>query len=207
MTGFEHMVDLDERRRRRRLRASRTKRAAQDALGHAHPCQHDLNEKSRCALPSSNLVGVSPALWDLIHKQLGGGGGGELRPDRRGGTGRRPKFCSAWSSAALACSAMAPFIEIDGDSLRVPAVRGVGGPGLLQFEAKRSAGVPRRRWPNLDLVIDGPDESTFLESKATEYLSLSHAPLADIYGARAEEILPRECAREIRKVVRDNHRY
>src|SRR4051812_486313 len=100
------MKDLEERRRRRRLRASRTKRSAQDALAGAHPKANRLNEKSRCTHPDENLIGVPAELWKMISRDLGGGSGGELRPDRRGGTGNLPKFCSAWSSAALAVSSM-----------------------------------------------------------------------------------------------------
>lgn len=58
--------DLQERRGRRALRASRIQRAAQAELASRHPPRDSLNEKSRCAKPEQNLVGVPENVWTSV---------------------------------------------------------------------------------------------------------------------------------------------
>ena len=135
--------DREERRTIRSLQVTRTKILAHAALAAHVTDPRGLNEKGRCANPEENLTSSVPkGVWPLVKRQLGGGDGNELRFDRRGGA---PKFCSAWSSAALAVNSVGAFLAAEDGDLQAPAIPGIGGPGRIEFEAKRSAGVRRKR--------------------------------------------------------------
>jgi hypothetical protein len=194
---------LEERRALRALRISQTRALAHKALAAHVADPHALNHKGRCDQPEGNLVSSVSHVWSLVQRQLGGGDGNELRFDPRG---RAPKFCSAWSSAALAVNSVAAFLVARNGELMTTEIPGVGGPGRIEFEAKRSAGVRRRRVPNLDFVIEG-DTCVFVESKATEYLTTSHNPLKPVYAERAQDVLSSSAARELSEIALDPHRY
>src|SRR4051794_25003809 len=79
--------------------------AAEDALTVWLAASAELDADRRCAEPTDNLVtAATPQRWATIAQQLGGGNGGELKHSN----GHRPKFCSAFSSCALAVNAFAP---------------------------------------------------------------------------------------------------
>src|SRR4051794_35488564 len=102
--------------------------AAETALAGRLATSADLDQDRRCAEPTENLVAaVTPERWSTIKEHLGGGNGGEL--ERTGG--HRPKFCSAFSSCALAVNSFAPFVD-GGRQLPVPGVGSFSGP--VQFE-------------------------------------------------------------------------
>src|ERR671936_656759 len=83
--------------------------AAEDRLAARLAATAELDNERRCAEPEQNLVAtVRPAQWSMISAQLGGGNGGELNSTG----GHRPKFCSAFSSCALAVNTFAPFIDV-----------------------------------------------------------------------------------------------
>jgi hypothetical protein len=199
------MSNIEQRRELRALQASRTKEAVQLLLASSFGKSVTLNSKSRCVKPEHNLVGsYGSDLWMAIKNQLERGKGGELRHDTRGGA---PKFCSAWSSAALAVDSVAPFLTAGEGALNVSAIPGIGGPGSIEFEARRSAGSSGHNWPNLDFIIDGNRSSVFLESKCTEYLATSHGALSPDYAVRAKQILSQQAAREVESIVNCRHRY
>lgn len=147
----------------------------------------ELDGARRCAEPTENLVATIPSdRWPVIASQLGGGNGGELRATDR----HRPKFCSAFSSCALAVNTFG--LVDDTTALRLPGFGDyVGG---VEFEAQRSAGV-RGFKPNLDLVAE-PDGSDWLfaESKCLEYLRPHATPFSDAFVAKAAKLLATETA-------------
>ena len=113
--------------------ADRACEAAKSALA-GTMASADLDGDRRCAHPEANLVRTVPSgRWPVIASQLGGGMGGELVADGR----RRPKFCSVYSSCALAVNTFGPF-----DESRTLTIAGVGlYRGGIEFEAQRTAGV------------------------------------------------------------------
>jgi hypothetical protein len=147
----------------------------------------DLDGDRRCARPEANLVcTMPPARWPVVASQLGGGMGGELFADGR----RRPKFCSVYSSCALAVNTFGPFDETR--TLTIPGARHYRGG--IEFEAQRSAGV-RGFKPNLDLVAE-PDKADWLyaESKCLEYLRPHATAFSNAFVAKAKTLLMAETA-------------
>jgi hypothetical protein len=161
--------------------------AAKSALA-GRMASADLDGDRRCAHPEANLVfTVPPGRWPVIASQLGGGMGGELSADGR----RRPKFCSVYSSSALAVNTFGPF-----DESRTLPIPGAGAyRGGIEFEAQRTAGV-RGFKPNLDLVTE-PDNADWLyaESKCLEYLRPHGTAFSDAFVAKADKLLTIETAR------------
>ena len=193
----------ESRRRVRALRVSQTEKAAKAALARSFSTLVELSEWSRCSRPEESLLPSVPSeLWPEIAKQLGGGDGDELRPDHTGA----PKFCSAWSSAALAVNSIAPFLSPSASGLRTSGIPGIAGEGACRFEANHSAGIPGRRSPNLDFVIES-EPPVFVESKATEYLKTSHPALKPVYVPRAHEVLGERSAAEVEAIAQDRFRY
>src|SRR5258706_3566903 len=93
----------------------------------------ELDKDRRCVEPTLNLVPTVLPFWATVSEELGGGNGGELESTG----GRRPKFCSAFSSCALAVNSFGAFAGQDSPSLRFPGAGSFAGP--VQFEAQRSA--------------------------------------------------------------------
>jgi hypothetical protein len=123
-----------------------------------------VDDARRCAQPQQNLSAVTREQWATIRKHLEGGDGGELVVGRRG---TRPKFCPAFSSAALVVNVFGPFV--DGAAMTLPGV-GPFDTSTMRFEAKRTAGT-KGYPPNLELVLEPrAGEWVFVESKCLEYL-------------------------------------
>lgn len=141
----------------------------------------------RCETPQQNVVAtISAARWTEIATQLSQGNGGELHASG----GHRPKFCSAFSSCALAVNNFGPF-----DATRVLHLPGIGVfSGAVEFEAQRSAGV-RGYKPNLDLVAEPADgDWLFVESKCLEYLRPHRTAFSDAFVGKAGAVLAPETA-------------
>lgn len=146
-----------------------------------------LDGDRRCEQPELNLVStITPERWPTIAAQLGGGNGGELHES----TTHKPKFCSAFSSCALAVNTFGSFDDTD----TLPLPGGETFPGSVQFEAQRTAGV-RGYKPNLDLVVE-PAEGPWLfaESKCLEYLRPHTTAFSDAFVAKADKLLSAETA-------------
>lgn len=123
----------------------------------------------------------STAHWPSIREELERGGGSELKS--RGG--KRPKFHSLHSSAALCVDAFAPFKE------QPEAIRFLGYVPFLvaRFEMKLKTGISR---PNLDFYLEDKDHVIGIESKYTEWLSPKvpdHGANLTMYLHRADELL------------------
>jgi hypothetical protein len=144
----------------------------------------ELDKDRRCVEPTLNLVPTVLPFWATVSEELGGGNGGELESTG----GRRPKFCSAFSSCALAVNSFGAFAGQDSPSLRFPGAGSFAGP--VQFEAQRSAGT-RGYKPNLDVVAEpcGADW-LFVESKCLEYLRKHTTAFSDAFVSKAEDLLP-----------------
>ncbi len=111
----------------------------------------------------------------------GGGNGGELHESAN----HRPKFCSAFSSCALAVNTFGRFDE----TAPLPLPGGEAFPGGVRFEAQRTAAV-RGYKPNLDLVAEPADGAwLYVESKCLEYLRPHATAFSDAFVAKAEELL------------------
>jgi hypothetical protein len=162
--------------------AGRLRRHAEDVLAAVLARHAALDGDRRCEGAIENLAPAARERWAAISAQLGGGNGGELRETG----GHRPKFCSAFSSCALAVNTFAPFLDRD-RSLPIPRA-GVFG-GDVQFEAQRSAGV-RGYKPNLDLVCEPADgDWLFAESKCLEYLRPHTTAFSDAFVTKARNSL------------------
>ena len=123
---------------------------------------------------------MGPEQWATIRQHLGGGDGGELVA---GKTGTRPKFCSAFSSAALVANVFGPFVR--GAPVSPPGV-GTYETSTRCFEAKRTAGTRGYR-PNLDLVLEPPaSDWAYLESKCLEYLRPHTTAFSDAFVKQAK---------------------
>jgi hypothetical protein len=166
------------------------RRAAEDALA-AVLATTDAeldNDDKRCARPELNLVAtIRRKRWLEIAGQLGRGNGGELRASG----GHRPKFCSAFSSSALAVNTFGPFDE----ATTVPLAGAGSYTGGIEFEAQRTAAV-RGYKPNLDLVAE-PDGAAWLfaENKCLEYLRPHATGFSDAFVAKAAKLFAAETAR------------
>jgi hypothetical protein len=163
-------------------------RAAEGALAMALAATAaKLDHDRRCAEPELNLVvTITPDRWSAIAGQLGGGNGGELR----GGGQHRAKFCSAYSSCALAVNTFGPFDETK--TLELPGVGSYSG--NVEFEAQRSASVQGYK-PNLDMVAE-PESGDWLfaENKCLEYLRPHTTAFSDAFVAKAKKLLATETA-------------
>lgn len=122
-----------------------------------------------------NLVpGVMPSMFE---KDLGQGSGSELLGSDKG----PPKFCAAYSSAALAVNCFARWKH----QPRTLDLVGRTGFAAIEFEAKCPNGLPRAMPPNLDLVARSPRAVVAIESKCTEYLGRKTAR----FSARYESLI------------------
>jgi hypothetical protein len=146
-----------------------------------------LDQALRCEEPELNIVEtISSDRWSVIAAQLGQGNGGELKA----AGGHKPKFCSAFSSCALAVNSFGAF-----DADRVLPLPGIGAfPGGVEFEAQRSAGV-RGYKPNLDFVAEPADgDWLFAESKLLEYLRPHRTAFSDAFPAKADKVFSPQTA-------------
>jgi hypothetical protein len=124
------------------------------------------------------------SMWATIRKHREGGAGGELVVGRRG---TRPKFCSAFSSAALVVNVLGPVV--DGAAMTLPGV-GTFDTSTMRFEAKRTAGT-KGYPPNLDLVLQPrAGEWVFVESKCLEYPRPHTTAFSFAFVQGAKELLP-----------------
>ena len=165
--------------------ARRKRHVSEERLAERLALVTDLDRDRRCRDPIDNLVPAVLDRWAEISEQLGGGDGGELQA-----TGdRRPKFCSAYSSCALAVNSFGVFAGAGAGApaLALPGVGRFAGP--VAFEAQRSAGT-RGYKPNLDVVAE-PEHGDwlFVESKCLEYLRFHAMAFSAAYVARAHELL------------------
>jgi hypothetical protein len=171
-----HRTDLQRDAEDRRVRAERQLAAR---LGQTA----ELDVDRRCATATDNLVGaITHDRWQVIRSQLGGGNGGELKASG----GHRPKFCSAFSSCALAVNSFGPFVDRNA-MLSLDGIGFFSGP--IEFEAQRSAGT-RGYKPNLDVVAEPADSDwLFVESKCVEYLRLHSTAFSDAFVTKAKDLL------------------
>lgn len=109
---------------------------------------------------------------DRALEMLGRGAGDELRPQEAA----PPKFCAAYSSAALALNSFAFWLDLESD-LIVPGGRGFDS---LDFERQMPTGL-RGTSPHLDVFLDGP-EPMAIESKCLEPLTTKKRAFAHSYG-------------------------
>jgi hypothetical protein len=171
------------------IETERLRRAVERQLASRLEASVTLDRSHRCARPEDNLVGsLSAGPWSVIKPQLEGGDGGELK------TGRdeaRPKFCSAFSSSALAVNAFGPLVERP--ALRLADVGVLVPPAV--FEGQRTAGT-RGYKPNLDVVFEPPDHDwVYVESKCLEYLRPHGTAFSRAYVIQAERLLAKEAVR------------
>jgi hypothetical protein len=160
-----------------------------------------LDGDRRCAEPTGNLVRtITEIQWQTIAAQLGGGNGGELQAIKN----HRPKFCSAFSSCALAVNAFGPFVD-GATTLQLLNIGIYSGP--LQFEAQRTAGT-RGYKPNLDVVAE-PANSDWLyfESKCLEYLRPHTTDFSDAFVIKANKLLSSETATVYERFSADHDGY
>jgi hypothetical protein len=108
----------------------------------------------------ASTLGDADVAW--AQAQLAARAKGELRPTR---TGAVPA-CAAWSSAALVCSALAPW-RTSADRLRVA---GLGPFDEVRLEERLP--IPHGGGtPNLDAVLAAGEALVGIESKLTEHLA------------------------------------
>ncbi len=164
------------------------RRAAENALaGALATAGAQLDGDRRCERPELNLVAtITPVRWAAIATQLDQGKGSELRPLG----GHRPKFCSAFSSCALAVNTFGLFEP----TRALPVPEAGSFPGGVEFEAQRSAGV-RGYKPNLDLVAEPASGAwVFAESKCLEYLRPHATAFSDTFVSKARKLFSTETA-------------
>jgi hypothetical protein len=130
----------------------------------------------------------------------------DVEADLRQGDGNElgGKFRAAHSSSALAVNTFAPFKNRPLD-LQLPWGAEFAKP---QFERKCPHGIPGRRAPNLDVVLEGPGGIIAMESKCLEYLTPHVAKFAPAYNDKIEEGRTKtEWFKEMRRLVREPRRY
>jgi len=113
------------------------------------------NKNEYLKTPKENLL-KTVKNWSEIENDLGGGQGGELKPNNEG----KVKFCSVRSSAALCVNIFAPFKEnkfYDSKNFEIAF-----------FEKKIWTGI-KSSYPNLDFYLENENEIIGIESKFTEY--------------------------------------
>lgn len=194
--SVRHVTCVELQAQAKRIRAWAEDQLAQRLAEHA-----TLDGERRCAIPEQNLVAsVSQERWTLIAPQLAGGDGGALEPS----AGHRPRFCSAFSSSALAVNTFGPFRR--GRPLALPGVGAFDAD--LEFEAKRPAGAPGGQ-PSLDVVAEPPDAADwlFVESACLEYLRGHATPFSAAFVAQADELLGPEAAASYRRFHDDRDGY
>jgi len=114
---------------------------------------------ARVATAMENLV-CPLRQWPRIREELENGGGSELQSEG----GKRPKFHSLHSSAALCVNAFAPVKE-EAANVRL---LGYGPFSVARFEMKLKTGIST---PNLDFYLEDDDHVVGIESKYTEWLT------------------------------------
>jgi len=124
---------------------------------------------------------LAPCAGAHVRGAFAAGAGGELKSV----AGRRPKMHSAYSSAALAVSAFAPFIEAPW-ALSLAEIRCFD---RVEFEARLPTGV-RGTPPHLDLLAHHARGRVAVESKCTEYLDPKPARFSDAYRRLAQGMHP-----------------
>jgi hypothetical protein len=177
--------------------AETLRQVAEERLAARLAATAELDHHRRCPEPEQNLVAtIRPAEWSVISAQLNGGNGGELKST----SGDQPKFCSAFSSCALAVNTFGPFVEF-GSTLTVPGAGSYTGP--VEFEAQRSAGTVGYK-PHLDLVAE-PDDNDwlFVESKCLEYLRPHTTSFSDAFVTKARTLLGPETAAVYKRFKRE----
>ena len=112
----------------------------------------------RVSLPELNLVAPFDH-WGSIVDEINSGQGNELKTDK----GKKPKFCSIYSSSCLCVN---NFAEFRGLASNI-SLFGESGFGKVQFEKKLNTGISR---PNLDLLLENERTIIGIESKYTELL-------------------------------------
>jgi hypothetical protein len=168
--------------------AQDVRRAAETALGATLAATGaSLDKALRCEKSTLNVVEtVGAGRWTAIAAQLAQSNGGELKP----AGGHKPKFCSAFSSCALAVNTFGPF-----DAAHDLPLPGIGAfRGGVEFEAQRSAGV-RGYKPNLDLIAEpAAGDWLFAESKCLEYLRPHRTAFSNAFVNKASKVLSPETA-------------
>ena len=135
---------------------------------------------SYCESPMDNLVHtLTIGQARIALTQLDGGDGGELKRHEAGS----PKFCAAFSSAALAVNTFAPWLGRE-ESL---TLAGRSAFSQLAFEVRFPTGLAGKA-PNLDVVASGPDAVVAIESKCTEHLGEHGAIFQPSYDAIVDEL-------------------
>lgn len=142
-------------------------------IQHSQTLKMKLDKKGYVKTNEDNLV--NPFVnWGKIKKELGGGQGGELIPDKNGII----KFNSAYSSSALCVNNFAPFKK-DYEKFTF-----LNYSDFIEasFEKKLPTGIST---PNLDFYLETKYEVIGFESKFTEHLS----PKQPNYGKNLEKYL------------------
>lgn len=179
LLGPRASVSLVEETPARQTTGSPGQAAARAALSRA-AAQTGRFTDGYCVTPVDNLVETLTlgqarrALSDLAQ-----GDGSELEPR----AALPPKFCAAYSSAALAVNTFGAWI---GNESWLQ-IAGKVGFANLEFETKFPTGLQGRA-PNLDVYISGPSTHVAIESKCTEHLGRHSATFQESYDAKVDEI-------------------
>jgi hypothetical protein len=149
-----------------------------------------------CATPIDNLVDtITLGQARAAFADLRAADGGELTARE---AGQPPKFCAAYSSAALAINSFAVWRE-DPRSLVLPNHAGFH---QLAFETKFPTGL-RGKPPNLDVVARDADTAFAIESKCLEYLNARPARFQPSYADAVEELADETWSALFRDLQRD----
>ncbi len=135
---------------------------------------------SYCRDPLDNLVdSLTLGQARTALENLKQGDGGELNPQASGA----PKFCAAYSSAALAVNSFAACWGGSSGSCWTAS------PGFerLEFEVKFPTCLQGKP-PNLDVAASGPRATVAIESKCLEYLGEHEAMFQPSYSTAVREL-------------------
>lgn len=149
------------------------------------------------SLSDALIPGLSTKALSAVRRDLAGKGGSELVPRR----GAQPKFHAAHSSAALAASTFAPWLDAE-EPLPL-------GEQTFQGSARLEVECPtglRGTPPTLDLLLDGP-QVLAVESKCLEPFRAHEARFSDAYDRLVAEIAHRSWQAEHWRLVEDPRRY
>lgn len=129
----------------------------------------------------------------------------DFETDLRSGDGNelQGKFRAVHSSSALAVNAFAPF------RTRLPelVLPGSGPFSGLEFERKCPNGL-RGKSPNLDLLLEGPEEVVGIESKLAEPMTATRAKFSPQYRKRLRDRLGSSAwFQEMCRLEEDPNRY